>query len=122
MTQNGLKPKQIKVAEMLANPRYGLKDSEIIEACDVSHTTFYRWIRENDEFNAYVNKLIDKYTDAELAAVWKALIRKCKIGDVQAIKLFFELKGKYSQNVNVSGSGVQIQIIDDIPKSDVNGS
>lgn len=115
MAQNGLKPKQKKVAEMLANPHCGMNDSEIILACDVPRTTFYRWLREDEAFTAYVNSLVEKYTDAELAAVWKALIARCKMGDVQAIKLYFELKGRYNKSITISG-GVPVQIIDNIPK------
>ncbi len=45
------------------------------------------------------------------------MLLRCKIGDVQAIKLYFELKGKYNQNVNVSGVGV-VQILDNVPGDD----
>lgn len=115
MAQSGLKPKQKNVAEMLANPRCGMNDSEIIQACNVPRSTFYRWLREDEAFTAYVNSLVERYTDAELSAVWKALIIRCKMGDVQAIKLFFELKGRYSQQVTFNG-GVPVQIIDNIPE------
>ena len=47
MAQNGLKPKQKKVAEMLENPHCGMNDREIILACDVPRTTSYRWLRED---------------------------------------------------------------------------
>ena len=36
---------------------------------------------------------ISKGTDAALPAVWQALIKKCVKGDVQAIRLFFDMKG-----------------------------
>ena len=57
--------------------------------------------------------MIDRYTDKELGAVWRALIKECKAGNVPAIKLYFELKGKYSQNVKVEGLS-DIIIVDDI--------
>ena len=120
MAQEKLNRKQMRVAEMLANPACRLTDTEIMAECDVPRTTFYRWLRENEAFILYVNGLIDRYTDAELAKVWKALIRRCEIGDTQAIKLYFELKGKYNQSVNVSGSGV-VQIINDIPRGAADG-
>ncbi len=111
--------KQRAVAEMLADPTNMMTDTQIMEECNVPRSTFYRWLREDEEYIAYLNELIDKYTDAELSRVWKALLRRCISGDTQAIKLYFELKGKYKQNVNVSGSGI-VQIIDDIPKGDDN--
>lgn len=39
--------------------------------------------------------------------------KECKAGNVPAIKLYFELKGKYSQNVKVEGLS-DIIIVDDI--------
>lgn len=110
-TNKGLSKKQREAAEMLANPDCRRTKTEIIEKCGVSRSTFYRWLREDEQFVGYVNLLIDKYTDGELATVWKALVAKCTTGDVKAIKLFFELKGKYSQSLNVKDS---IRIIDDI--------
>ena len=56
-----------------------------------------------------MDSLISKFTSSELSTVWKALIRRCSIGDVQAIKLYFEMRRELSSK---DESGVQI--IDDI--------
>ena len=120
MTENLIKSerfsltgKKLKVAEALANPTAGQTDKDIYTAVGISHDTFYRWIREDKEILEYAAYLIDKYTDKELGAVWRALIEECKKGNVAAIKLYFELKGKYSQNVKVEGLS-DIIIVDDI--------
>lgn len=103
--QNGtdlkLSKKQREAAEMLADPDFKGNSTKIINSLGVPRTTFYRWLK-NPEFISYVNELIDLYTDSELGTVWKALIRRCVIGDVRAIKLYFELKGKYKQQVEHS--------------------
>lgn len=99
-TKCKLSAKQKNAAEMLANPNIEATKSDIISAVGVSRTTFYRWLKE-PEFTEYVNKLIEEYTDGELATVWKALIKKCESGNVAAIKLYFELKGKYKQAIEV---------------------
>lgn len=104
------------MAELLANPEFNGTNRELYETVGISHDTFYKWIKD-DAILSYAEKLIDKYTDADLGAVWKSLILKCRAGDTQAIKLYFELKGKYKQNVQVSGTGV-VQIIDDIPANE----
>lgn len=89
-----LKGKKLKMAEMLANPEFTGTNKELYETVGISHDTFYKWIKEDDVI-AYTESLINKYTDGELGAVWKALLRKCRSGDIQAIKLYFELKGRY---------------------------
>lgn len=99
------------MAELLVNPDCDLSVTEMCNQVGVSRNTFYRWQRE-PAFHGYVNYLIDSYTDSELANVWKSLIRKAMNGDVQAQKLFFEMKGKYKQQVDISGGAVII--VDDL--------
>lgn len=86
--------KKLKMAEMLANPDFSGTNKELYEAVGISHDTFYKWIRD-ETILRYTELLVEKYTDGELSAVWKSLIKKCRDGDIQAIKLYFELKGKY---------------------------
>ena len=86
----------------------------MIEICDeeglslIHISTYYKWL-DKPEFTQYVDSLISKFTSSELSTVWKALIRRCSIGDVQAIKLYFEMRRELSSK---DESGVQI--IDDI--------
>ncbi len=102
MKQNGTTSpytgKRRKIAEALANPDFTGTITSLIESVGVPRTTFYRWLDE-PEYLEYINSLVDKYTDSELAAVWKSLISECKGGNVQAIKLYFELKGKYTTKI-----------------------
>lgn len=98
--------KKLKMAEMLANPEFTGTNKDLYQAVGISHDTFYKWIKDRNII-AYAEKLIDRYTDSELGAVWKALLKKCREGDIQAIKLYFELKGKYGKNMtnhNVGGN------------------
>lgn len=105
MAQNGthskLTAKQKKAAEMLINPEFDGTITELCAQVGVPRRTFYNW-RDDPEFCKYLDTMIDKYTDGELAAVWKALIRKCLGGNVQAIRLYFELKGKFGQSGTTS--------------------
>lgn len=96
---------QKKMAEMLANPDITGTKSEFCEEVGVNRVTLWKWLKKK-EFTDYVSELIDKYTDAELGTVWKALINKCSSGDVAAIKLYFEVKGKYKQQIDISGGVV----------------
>lgn len=66
----------------------------LCQACGVPRTTFYRWMAD-PTFLQYLEGLIERYTDGALAEVWKALVRECKRGSVPAMRLFFELKGRF---------------------------
>ena len=103
-----VKGKKRKLAEELANPENELSVTKLCEKFKISRTTFYNWQKEAD-FNGYIAYLIDSYTDSELANVWKALISKAKVGNTEAIKLYFELKGKYKQTVDIGGGVVFIK-------------
>lgn len=62
-----------------------------MEEVGVSRKTFYSWMKDK-RFVDYINSQIGQYTDGELADVWKALLLQCKRGNIQAIKLYFEMK------------------------------
>lgn len=90
--------KKLKMARMLADPEQTGSITELCAKVGVARTTFYDWIGD-DDFRGYVDSLIERYTDSELSRVWKALMRLIDRGDIQAIKLYFELKGKYKDGV-----------------------
>ena len=108
LNDSGLNSKQRKLAEMLANPAFAGTITELCNKCDVTRATFYRWM-DKPEFKEYLDSLISRFADSELSTVWKALVRRCAIGDVQAMKLYFELRKDLS---NKEEGGVQI--VDDI--------
>lgn len=109
-----VKGKKRQMAELLVNPDCNLTVTEMCEQVGISRTTFYNW-QKDSEFNGYVNFLIDSFTDSELATAWKALVSKMKSGSLEALRMFFELKGVYKQGTPVGGSAVVI--VNDI-KSD----
>lgn len=98
-----LTAKQRRLAEQLCDPEFSGNITELCKQVGVARSTFYRLQRDNEDFRDYVAYLIDSYTDSELAGVWRSLIRKCNMGDATSIKLFFELKGKYKQQAELSG-------------------
>lgn len=108
-----VKGKQRKAAEMLASPEFDGNVSKLCQDLKVARSTFYRWF-DNTDFNGYVNWLIEHYTNSELANVWKALIRRAVNGNVDAQKLYFELKGKYKQQLDINGGVVFISGEDEI--------
>lgn len=103
-----LNAKQRKLAEMLANPDFNGTITELCERCSVARSTFYKWM-DLPQFRKYLEELIDKFADSELSTVWKTLVRRCALGDVQAIRLYFEVREKA---IGEKEDGVQI--IDDV--------
>ncbi|HBS60873.1 MAG TPA: hypothetical protein DEA44_16625, partial [Firmicutes bacterium] len=79
------------MAEMLANPEDKRTKTEKIKAAGLTERTFYRWMKD-DRYIAYVNSRVDQFTSAALPGAWNALIRQCNMGNIQAIKLLFEMK------------------------------
>lgn len=84
---------------MLVNPEDRRSKKDKYESIGLTERTFYRWLKDT-RFIDYVNSQINKYTDAELPEMWKALINQGKRGNMAAIKMYFELKNKYTPIVN----------------------
>lgn len=96
-----VKGKKRKLAEMLCNPDIDMTITDLCNEVGVSRQTFYNWQKEAS-FNGYVEFLINSFTDSELPAAWKSLVKKMKTGNVEALKLFFEMKGKYKSQVEAN--------------------
>lgn len=88
--------RMVIAAELLANPDFSGTKEDIAREAGVSRATLYRWLR-NPDFVALVNNLVSQYADAELAMVWKALCKRIQAGDMQAIRLYFELRERGAQ-------------------------
>lgn len=108
---SNLTPVQKKVAECWTNPEFKFNKSAIARHCKVSSTSITKWFQNDEVFKAYIDQLIIHYVDESVSAVWDSLINQAVSGNVQAIKLFFELTGKYKQRVEISG---QVTFIDDL--------
>ena len=59
------------------------------------------------EFKALLDSVCEKYSTSEAAEVHAALVKKCKAGDANAIKIYHELRAG-------AGGGDEVSIIDDI--------
>jgi hypothetical protein len=89
----------IAMAEMLADPADRRTKGEKIKDAGLTERNFYRWMKDERYIN-YINNIVDKYTNSDLPDVWKALMRKCKMGDTTAIKLLFDIKGMFPEFKN----------------------
>lgn len=109
---NGIYPsvkgKKRKFAEKLANPEFDGNISALCDEMKIARSTYYRWMEEDADFKAYVNWLIDKYTDSELANAWRILVNKMKAGSLEALRMFFELKDVYKDKISTGNTAVVI--------------
>lgn len=99
VTKSNLTKKQINALANFVDPSIGTI-TEVAEKSGVSRKTIYCWL-DDDEFTKALDEKINKYTDSEVANIWKALISKAMNGDTQAIKLYFEMKNKYKQQIQL---------------------
>ena len=110
-----VKGKRRKMAELLVNPDVDLTVTQMCGQIGVSRQTFYNWQTDSD-FKGYVEFLINSYTESELPNAWKALCRKVNGGNVEAMKLFFALKTKYTEQGEINNNVVFIMGEDEIPE------
>ncbi len=60
-------------------------------------------------FAKYLAALLEKYTTGEYAAVHEVLLRKCREGDIAALRLYHDLRKD-----GAGAAGEEVQIIDDL--------
>ena len=102
LTYADLTQKQINALSLFVNPEVDTI-TEIADKAGVSRQTIYSWM-DNEDFKYALNEKIDKYTDSQTASVWKSLIAQARKGNVQAIKLFFEMKDQYRDRKEITGA------------------
>lgn len=98
-----LTKKQINTLDLFINPKIS-SITEIARRSEVSRGTIYNWL-DDDNFQRALDKKIDQYVNSQTSAIWKSLIREAKNGDTRAIKLFFEMQGKYKDRKEITGKG-----------------
>jgi hypothetical protein len=116
---------QKAIAKLLANPADRRSKKEKYESLNLPERTFYNWMAL-PEFREYVNSLIDQYTDGELPEVWRAHMLQIKRGNMQAIELFYKMKGlhpdvKLKKEALEKGEGVFHELLTAIAEA-ANGS
>ena len=106
-----IKGKKRRLAEALVDPDDERNVTELCKDFKISRTTFYNWQRDAD-FMGYVNFLVESFTTSIIPKAWKQISKKIDKGDMEAIKMLLEVKGKYKKEVNISGGAVII--VDDL--------
>lgn len=107
-------PQQQSCAILLSDPGCNMTLTEVATEVGVVRKTLYNWLQD-EKFTSYVNKLIDRATDAKLSYAWGCLIKRME-KDTNAIRLFFELKEKYRQRIDINGNNTMTVKFEGIPR------
>ena len=110
-----LKPRQRRLAEALVDPDDDRNVTELCKDFKISRTTFYNWQHESD-FLGYVNCLIDNYTTSIIPKAWKEIGKKVERGEMKAIRMLLEVKGKLQKSSQFNNNVVVFTGEGDIPK------
>ena len=94
------KAEQIKFAEIYLDYRQKLSFEKIAEEIGVDRTTIWHWFQKID-FLEWINGQTNYMQKTALVPVLKSLIRKAEVGDVQAIKLYLEKMGEFTERLKV---------------------
>lgn len=110
-----VKGKKRKVAEAVVDPDDERTITELCKDFKISRTTFYNWQRDSD-FMGYVNYLIESFTTSIIPKAWKQISKKIDKGDMEAIKMLLEVKGKLQKDTSINNNVVVFTGENDIPK------
>lgn len=88
-----VKGKKRRLAEAIVDPDNEKTITALCKEIGISRTTFYNWQSDAD-FMGYVEYLVESYTTSAIPEAWKQIIKKVEKGNMDAIRLLLEVKGK----------------------------
>ncbi len=88
--------KQRAFCQRLTDPEFEGDVGELCRQMELRPATFYKWW-DDPNFRAYLQLQVEKFIGCAQWSIWRALIKKCRAGDVSAIKLYFEMRSKTKQ-------------------------
>lgn len=117
VSQDLLTPQQVKLANMLLNEHDKKSIRQKLEELKVTSQQYHAWLRQK----AFKDYLIKRSEDLFAGSEWEgrqALMDTVRGGDIQAIKFYFELLGKYTPRMQVGFNieGVLMQVVEVISK------
>ena len=89
--QYGITKRQADVAYAMV--RHGKRADEIISQYGVTEEEFTDWVREGS-FSEYASELARGFARADAPYIWNSLLDSAKEGNIQAIKLYFDIWNK----------------------------
>ena len=111
MTKEPFTAKQYKYIEILADPAEKRDQKAIAKGLGVTRKTLYEW-RKLEGFWEEVGKLVQDGTAQRMSRVWDKLMNQCERGNVQAMRLLFQLRGELveKQSHEFESDGVELYV------------
>lgn len=104
-----LTEKQLLVANMLLNLHDKRTEREKCEAAGITTQQLNAW-RRDTKFAAYLQKRAESLFASSDPDAFKALVQSVKANDTQAIKLYMEMRGRYTPKSQVDVSVEQVLV------------
>lgn len=95
-----LSPAQITLVNMLLNVHDKNSLRQKLEACGISTAKYNAWLRD-PAFQSYLKLRTEQLFEGSDHEAYKSLLEAVTDGDVQAMKLFFEMRGIYNPRLTV---------------------
>ena len=93
--------RQLKTMGLFLDWSKRWKLEDIAKECKISRQCYFRW-RRNPDYIAYLQKLSTEKLKEFNPIAERSLMRLVDKGDINAIKLYFEIIGRYKEAVDVT--------------------
>ena len=111
MTNKPFTARQQKYIKILADPSEDRTQEDVSKELNVTRAALYKW-RQLPGFWEEVRKLVQDGTDQRMSRVWNRLLSQCERGNVQAMRLLFQLRGELveKQSHEFESDGVELYV------------
>ena len=103
--------KQQKFLEVASQSGLTRNISKLCREAGVTRISFYRWYEEQPGFRQALNELPRLMLAKHLPGVYAALLRRAESGDLEAIRMTFEVVGDLQKPVAGNGGPTLVQIV-----------
>ena len=112
-----LDPRQLMLANLLLNLHDRRSIREKLKTVQVSQQQYNAWMRQ-PQFTEYLRKRGEAMFKGSDHEAYKSLVTAVSRGDVNALKLFFEMRGIYTPklNIDVNIEAVMLRVVEVVSK------
>lgn len=94
METTTLSPEQVFAVSIITNPTNRKPLAAKLKMCGIPYSTYRAWLKQ-PHFMEYISKISEDMLGEHVADVHTRVVEKATGGDIQAIKLYYELTGRH---------------------------